>query len=115
LSSVQHEMNSNKIKGREVVSPSGSSLGKVTGVNFDTETWQVSSLEVSLDPKVAEQIGVKHRLERIGIGHTEIPLKASFVGHVGEKVLVKASNEELAAYVTEFRVDETTKQIKLPT
>jgi sporulation protein YlmC with PRC-barrel domain len=107
-------MSSNQIKGREVVSSSGSNLGKVTGVNFDPETWQISSVEVSLEPKVAEQIGIKHRFERIGIGHTEIPLKASFLGHVGEKLLVKASQEELAKYVTDLRVDETTKQIKIP-
>lgn len=92
----------------------GATLGKATGLNFDPETWVISSLQVALDPKIAEQIGIKHRFERIGIGHTEMPLKASFVGQIGDKILIKASREELVKYVTELRIDETTKQIKLP-
>ena len=108
-------MSSNELKGKEVVGPLGSVIGKVTGVNFDPETWQISSLQVSLDTKVADQLGMKKPLERIGIGHTEMPLKASFVGQVGDKILIKASRDELVKYVTEVRIDETTKQIKYPT
>jgi sporulation protein YlmC with PRC-barrel domain len=109
------EINSNEIKGKEVVGPLGSVIGKATGVNFDPVTWQISSLQVSLDTKVAEQLGIKHTLERIGIRHTEMPLKASFVGQIGDKILLKASRDELVKYVTEIRIDDTTKQIKYPT
>ena len=103
------QLNSNDMKGKEVVSPQGSVIGKVTAINFDPSTWRVSSLEVALDRKLAEDIGVKKRF-----GRTDMPLKASLVGQVGEKVLVNASREELVQYVTDLRVDETTKQIKIP-
>ena len=102
-------MNSNDIKGKEIVGPGGEVIGKVESVNFNPSNMQVTSLEVSLDQKVAESIGIKKRL-----GRSEMPLKASFVGSVGEKILVNASRDELVQYVTSLRVDQTTKQIKLP-
>ena len=45
---------------------------------------------------------------------TEMPIKSSFVGQVGDKILLKASREELVRYVTELRIDDTTKHIHLP-
>ena len=110
----QKELNSTEIKGKEVVGPLGRVLGKVSGLNFDPTTWQITTLQVSLDSKVAEQIGVKKTLDRFGIRHTEMPIKASFVGQVGDKILLKVSEEELVKYVTELRIDDTTKHIKIP-
>ena len=114
MNSIHREINTNDIKGKEVIGPQGDVIGKVAGMNFDPETWQISTLQVSLDSKVAEEIGIKKRLDRVGITHTEIPLKASFVGEVGERILLKASRDEFVKYVTEVRIDETTKRIHLP-
>jgi sporulation protein YlmC with PRC-barrel domain len=103
------EVNSNELKGKEIIGPGGAVFGKVEGINFDPATWQIRSLEVKLDGKMAEQIGVKKRF-----GSSEMPLKASYVGEIGDRVLVNASRDELTKYVTELRVDEVTKQIKVP-
>jgi sporulation protein YlmC with PRC-barrel domain len=103
------EISSSEIKGKEVVGPQGAVLGKVTEVNIDPNNWQVASFQVALDGKVAEAIGVKKRF-----GKTEMPLKSSFVGLVGEKVLVSASREDLIKYVTDLRIDQVTNQIKIP-
>jgi sporulation protein YlmC with PRC-barrel domain len=111
---MTREINTNDLKGKEVIGPQGGLIGKVSGLNFDPETWVISTLQVNLDSKVAEEIGIKKRLQRVGISHTEIPLKASFVGQIGDRVLVTASRDELVKYVTEVRIDETTKQIHLP-
>ena len=97
-----------------MIGPAGGVIGKVTGMNFDPESWQISTLQVNLDSKVAEEIGIKRRLDRVGITHTEIPLKASFVSQVGDKVLLKATRDDLVKYVTEVRIDETTKRIHIP-
>lgn len=110
---MHRQINTNDLKGKEVIGPQGGIIGKVSGVNFDPETWQISTLQVNLDSKVAEEIGLKKRLQRVGITHTEIPLKASFVGQIGDKILMSASRDELVKYVTEVRIDETTKQIHL--
>lgn len=92
-----------------MVGPRGSVIGKVTDVNIDPDGWRVASFQVALDGKIADQIGVKKRF-----GKTDMPLKSSLVGQIGDKVLVSASNEELVQYVTDLRLDETTKQIKIP-
>ena len=103
------EYSSSELKGKEVVGPQGGVLGKVTDINIDPDGWRVSSFQVALDGKIADQIGVKKRF-----GKSDMPLKSSFVGQIGDKVLVSASNDELIQYVTDLRMDETTKQIKIP-
>ena len=109
--SQRKEISSNDVKGKEVIGPSGGVIGKANGVNFDPDTWQISSLQVALDTKVAEQMGLKHTLDRIGVHHSEMPIKASFVGEIGDKIVLKATRDELDKYFTEIRIDETTKQI----
>jgi sporulation protein YlmC with PRC-barrel domain len=101
------EFNSNQLKGKEIIGPGGGVFGKVDGVNFDTETWQISTIDVKLDGKVAEEIGVKKRF-----GRTEMPMKASFVGQIGDRILLNVSRDELTEYVTNLRVDTVTKAVK---
>jgi sporulation protein YlmC with PRC-barrel domain len=105
---MSKEITSGELKGKEVIGPQGALLGKVTEVNLDPNSWQVTSFQLALDGKVAEQIGLKKRF-----GKNDMPLKSSYVGEVGDKMLVKASRDELIQYVTDLRVDETTKQIKI--
>ena len=106
---MSKEVSSNELKGKEVIGPNGTVIGKVEDVRLDPNGWQVSSFEISLDRNTAEQIGIKKRF-----GKSEMPLKPSFVGEVGEKMLLKTSKDELVQYVTNLRVDETTKEIKIP-
>jgi sporulation protein YlmC with PRC-barrel domain len=101
------QLNSNQMKGKEIIGPGGGVFGKVDGLNFDTETWQISTIDVKLDGKVAEEIGVKKL-----IGRTEIPMKASFIGQIGDRILLDVSRDELTKYVTNLRVDSVTKAVK---
>ena len=92
----------------------GGYIGKVTGLNFDLGTWQISTVDVALDSKVAEETGIKKTLQRVGIKHTEIPLKASFVEQVGDKIILNTSKDEIAKYAKEVQIDEFTKKIHVP-
>jgi len=101
------ELNSNHLKGKEIIGPGGGVFGRVDGVNFDTETWQISTVDVKLDGKVAEEIGVKKRF-----GSTEMPMKVSFIGQIGDRILLDVSRDELTQYVTNLRADTVTKAVK---
>jgi sporulation protein YlmC with PRC-barrel domain len=104
------QVTSSDMKGKEVIEPGGEVIGKVKDVYIDTNNWQVPSLDIALDGKIADAIGMKKRF-----GRADIPIKSSYIGRVGEKVLVNASREELTKYVTALRINDVTKEIQIPT
>ena len=96
-------MNTSELIDKEIIGKGGTTIGKVKGTNFDEKTWQITTLDVELEGKIADEIGMKKRF-----GHTKLPLKASFVGAIGDKIVLSASREELENYVN------TLKQAEIP-
>ncbi len=97
-------MNTNELLEKEIIDKDGDTIGKVKGTNFDGKTWQITTLDVELDNKVAEDIGMKKRF-----GHTKLPLKSSFVSAIGDRIVLGSSKQELENYVSSLKQVETPK------
>lgn len=79
------------LRDKEVIGPAGKLIGKVKDGTVDDATWQIKSLDVELEGSVAKEFKVKKTF-----GSTTVPVATSFVGAVGDKVVLKVSTEELA-------------------
>jgi sporulation protein YlmC with PRC-barrel domain len=78
------------VLGMEVVELNGSVIGVVKNVMFDEKIWEVTSLDVELNKKTADELDAK-KLFR----HFRIPLSVSYIQGIGDKVLLKGSAEEV--------------------
>ena len=78
------------VLGMEVVELNGSVMGVVKNVMFDEKIWEVTSLDVELNKKTADELDAK-KLFR----HFRIPLSVSYIQGIGDKVLLKGSAEEV--------------------
>ena len=78
------------VLGKEVVELNGSVMGVVKNVMFDEKIWEVTSLDVELNKKTADELEAK-KLFR----HFRIPLAVSHIQGIGDKVLLKGSAEEV--------------------
>ena len=79
-----------EVLGMEVVELNGSVMGLVKNVFFDEKIWEVTSLEVELNKKTADELDAK-KLFR----HFRIPVAVSYVQGIGDKVLLRGSAEEV--------------------
>ncbi len=106
-------MNTNFLNGKEIVGPGGSVLGKAKGANFDEHTWQIESVDLEVDRKLANEIGMKNSALFGLLGNrSKLPLKVEFIGAIGDRILLRASSEELLDYVTNLRKDEISQKMK---
>jgi sporulation protein YlmC with PRC-barrel domain len=78
------------VLGKEVVELNGSVMGLVKNVMFDEKTWEVTSLEVELNKKTADELDAKKLFQ-----HFRVPVAVSFVQGIGDKVLLKGSAEDV--------------------
>ena len=78
------------VLGKEVVELNGSVMGVVKNAMFDEKIWEVTSLDVELNKKTADELEAK-KLFR----HFRIPLSVSYIQGIGDKVLLKGSAEEV--------------------
>lgn len=83
-------MQATSLKDKEVIGPAGKLIGKVKDGKIDDKTWLVSSLDVELEGNVAKEFHIKKTF-----GSTTVPIATTMVGAVGDKVVLKASMEEL--------------------
>ncbi len=91
-------MNASELNNKEVIGKTGTMIGRVKDAVIDENTWQVKSLQIELESDVAKEIGMKKTF-----GHTTLPLPLSYVGGVGDKVMVSAPREELIKYVSTLK------------
>jgi len=82
------------LKDKEVIGEAGRLIGKVKDGTIDEKTWQLTSLEVELVGSVAKEFHLKKTF-----GSTSVPIATSFIGAVGDKVVLKVSPEEVGQAV----------------
>ena len=87
-----------QLNEKEVIGQKGSKIGKVKDTVLDEKTWQISSIEVELEGDYAKDLGMKKT-----IGHSTFPLPLSYVGAVGDKVMVNVPREELKKYALSLK------------
>ena len=83
-------MQATTLKDKEVIGQAGRLIGKVKDGTIDESTWRIVSLDVELEGNVAKEFHLKKTF-----GSTTVPIGVSFVGAVGDKVVLKASTEEV--------------------
>lgn len=83
-------MKATELKDKEVIGEGGRLIGKVTDGEIDDMSWTLKTLDVELEGNVAKEFNLKKTLRS-----TTVPIATSFVGAVGDKVVLKASAEEI--------------------
>lgn len=79
-----------KIVGMQIISSKAHVLGEVSGVEVNTENWQITHLHVKLDNEAAAKLGFKKRFRS-----SKICIPISLVKAVGELITISASFEDL--------------------
>jgi sporulation protein YlmC with PRC-barrel domain len=83
-------MYSQELFDKEVVTAQGWKIGKIKDLVVDTSTWQVKSIEVTLNKKVAEEFGVKK-----AIGNVSLPIDSGDIQATGDVITLKISKDDL--------------------
>jgi sporulation protein YlmC with PRC-barrel domain len=89
------------LKDKEVMGEAGRLIGKVKDGTIDEKTWQLTDLEVELQGNVAKEFHLKKTF-----GTTTVPIAITFVGAVGDKVVLKASTEEIGKSINETMMEK---------
>jgi len=80
-----------KISGKNVIDQSGDDLGEIKGAEVNTNTWNVTHLQVKLSSKASGSLGFKKRFRS-----STVCLPVSMVSAVGDVVTVSKSLDELS-------------------
>ncbi len=81
-----------KISGKNVIGQGGDDLGEVKGAEVNTNTWNVTHLQVKLSSKASESMGFKKRFRS-----STVCLPVSMVSAVGDVVTVNKTLDELSS------------------
>lgn len=81
-----------KISGKTVIGQGGDDLGEVKGAEVNTNTWNVTHLQVKLSSKASESMGFKKRFRS-----STVCLPVSMVSAVGDVVTVNKTLDELSS------------------
>ena len=81
------------IEGRTIIAADGHVIGEINGFLFDSDTWRVESLQVTLRKDIADQLGAHRSIFRSGA--IEIPIH--LVQSVGTTVVLSIPVDGLRA------------------
>jgi sporulation protein YlmC with PRC-barrel domain len=85
--------------GKEVVELNGSVIGIVKNVLFDDNAWEVTSLDVELNEKTADELDAKKLFRNF-----RIPLGVNLVQGIGDTILLRTPKDELTAILASQNV-----------
>ncbi len=80
-----------KISGKNVIGQGGDDLGQIKGAEVNTNTWNVTHLQVKLSSKASDSLGFKKRFRS-----STVCLPVSLVSAVGDVVTVNKTLDELS-------------------
>jgi len=83
------------IRGRNVISAEGQTIGEVAALLFDTDSWNVDSLKVKLRKQVADQLGAQRG--RFHAGTIDLPVR--MIQSVRDTVVLSVPAQELRKIV----------------
>ena len=78
--------------GKEVVELNGSVIGIVKNVFFDDNAWEVTSFDVELNKKTADELDAKKLFRNF-----RIPLGINLIQGIGDTILLRTPKDELTA------------------
>jgi sporulation protein YlmC with PRC-barrel domain len=78
------------LSNKYVICAGGFDLGQISGIEVNTNTWQVTHLHVKLSKSASEDLGFK---KRFGSSTVCVPIK--LVSSVGDNILLNKSLDEL--------------------
>jgi sporulation protein YlmC with PRC-barrel domain len=78
------------LSDKYVICAGGFDLGQISGIEVNTNTWQVTHLHVKLSKSASENLGFK---KRFGSSTVCVPIK--LVSSVGDNILLNKSLDEL--------------------
>jgi sporulation protein YlmC with PRC-barrel domain len=80
------------IEGKRVILEDASDVGSIVDVYVNTSDWRVTQLDVKLEKRYAERMGLEVGL----LKKTIIPVKIHFLKSVGDVVHLKGNIDDLA-------------------
>ena len=72
------------LSGRSVIDSTGRSIGEVTGLLVDPDTWRVEALRVKLNGDVTQEIGASHGMFRAA----RLDVPTSFIHNVSDAIVL---------------------------
>jgi sporulation protein YlmC with PRC-barrel domain len=85
--------------GKEVVELNGQVIGIIKNVLFDDNAWEVTSFDVELNKKTADELDAKKLFRNF-----RIPLSVELVQGIGDTVLLRTPKDELNAILASQNV-----------
>lgn len=79
------------INGKKVITDDAFTFGEVDGVHADTNTWQITHLDVEITKEVATELGFKKPM----LGSVAVCLPIANVKNVGDVVTLNKPLKEL--------------------
>jgi sporulation protein YlmC with PRC-barrel domain len=81
-----------EIEGKEVIGGLAHNIGKVSGIEIDTNTWKVTHICVDVDKNIVENLGLKKSI----IGSTKATIPIEMIDAISDRILLKnASVDDL--------------------
>jgi sporulation protein YlmC with PRC-barrel domain len=81
-----------EIEGKRVILEDASDVGSIVDIYVDTTDWRITQLDVKLEKRYAERMGLETAL----LKKTVIPVKIHFLKSVGDVVHLKGTIEDLS-------------------
>ena len=89
------------INGLNVITADACVLGEVDGVNADTDTWQITHLNVVLTKETTRELGLKKPF----LGSLTVSLPVTVINEIGDVITLSKSLLELKD-IEEFKVEQ---------
>lgn len=86
-------VSANTLIGKKVIGTAGYDLGQVKGFEMNTDTWNVTYLQVKLTSKAADELGFRKRF-----GSSTVCMPVSLVNAIGDVITVNKSLNELSEH-----------------
>jgi len=77
--------------GKDVITSDGRNVGNVTDVAIDQSNWSVRDLRVSIDKRIAEELGLAKRR-----GNAQFHVKTASIKSVGDLIMLNQTLKMLA-------------------
>ena len=82
-----------KLSGKYVICAGGFDLGAISGLEMDTNSWQVTHLHVKLSKAASGDLGFKKRFRS-----STVCMPIALVASVGDNILLNKSLDELSRH-----------------
>jgi len=88
-------MDFKEIEGKEVLGGQARVLGKVCGIEFDTNNWKVTHFCLDVDDDAAEELGLQKR--RFGSVQVTIPVEK--IDGISDSIILNKTIDELKTLI----------------